>query len=579
MESAEKGHLRQRRDMGNSLDSKHRAPDHVWLRTRRELLTRLKSEVQRRLGPEPRDVRVYGVRYAKEFRKRWQISSKAELMAAIEGADLVYGGDFHALGQSQRTHLKILRVLSGERPVVLALECFGISAQKWLDAYLAGKIDLDELRQKARWGKTWGFPWENYRPLLELARRKGFRLLALNDLSSSSGASLVAREKTAAARIREAYFRHPGALIYVVFGDLHLAQSHLPARVREAMGRSRRLREVVVHLNSERIYFQLARKGLELTTDVVRLGLGHYCVLASPPWVQWQSYLMYLERTEDVDLGFGEEDADDDEEKDFDPTDQVATLARLVAADLGLKSGVDLRFDDFAIYSVDDSHVWQAFEQKLAREERGLARQLLASGRTFYLPSAGAGFLGQHTVNHAAALAGQYVHAKLCGMNRPIWRMPGDFTALIWVEAVSYFLSKLVNHKRQAETLADLRSQLAMANPSDQGREAMKLALDQSMSELIWLQQGRRRKLHFKPRRRSSYLEAARILGGMLGERLYLVYRSRRIDRRRIIKLLRCDVLSSGFQKEYEDLLRVVSGAIAKGRGTELKVKSRRERL
>jgi hypothetical protein len=565
--------------MGNSLDSKHRAPDHVWLRTRRELLSKLKSEVQRRIGPEPRDVRVYGVRYSKEFRRRWQISSKVELLAAIERADLVYGGDFHALGQSQRTHLKILRVISGDRPVVLALECFGISAQKWLDAYLAGSIGLDELQRKSRWGKTWGFPWENYRPLLELARRKGFRLLALNGSSPAASVSLAAREKVAAAKIRAAYLRHPGALIYVIFGDLHLAQTHLPARVRDTMGRSRRLKEVVVHLNSERIYFQLARKGLELTTDVVRLGAGQFCVLASPPWVQWQSYLMYLERTEDVDLAFGSEDDEEEDEKEFDPTDQVATLARLIAVDLGLKPGVDLRMDDFAIYSIDDTHVWQAFEQKLAREERGLARQLLSSGRTFYLPSAGAGFLGQHTVNHAAALAGQYVHTKLCGVARPLWRMPGDFTALIWVEAVSYFLSKLVNHKRQAETLTDLRSQLAMANPSDQGREAMKLALDQSMSELIVLQQGRRRKLHFKPRRRSSYLEAARILGGMLGERLYLVYRSRRIDRRRIMKLLRCDVLSSGFQEEYENILRVVSGAIAKDPGTELKVKSRRERL
>ena len=96
-------------------------PDARWIRARRDLLRQVKSEVMSRLGRAPADVQAAQLRYERELQKRWTISSKAELLAEIERSDIVYGGDFHALGQAQRTHLKILRSLSDDRPVILAL--------------------------------------------------------------------------------------------------------------------------------------------------------------------------------------------------------------------------------------------------------------------------------------------------------------------------------------------------------------------------------------------------------------------------------------------------------------------------
>lgn len=548
--------------------------DKEWIRARRELLNRVKSAVLSRIGGESEELRIYRERYEKELRRRWRRSTKNELLAQLERADIAYGGDFHAFGQAQRTHLKILRGLSGERPVVLGLECFDRRSQKWLDQYIKGEIrDLSRLRERVRWSENWGFAWESYAPLVDLARKRGFKLLALNsNLRGDLDGDLAERDRCAARLIRDCHLRQPGALIYVVFGDLHLASDHLPQAVRDELGLAMRPREVTIHLNSEKIYFQLARQGLELSVDVVRLSENHYCVMSSPPWLQWQSYLMFLEKTVDQDLH-------DDHGGSVDYTDQVSDLVRLVQSEIGLT----FKLDDLSVYSSEDGRSWQRLTRHLQGSDLRVARYLLASGRSFFLPRGGIGYLARPTVNDAASLAGQYIHARTSRRQRTLWNQPADFPALIWVEAVAFFVSKLVNHKRQSNTLTDLRAQLAFVGSRDQEREALRLALDQSMSELVFLQQGRRRPLRIRPRRKTSYLEAARVLGGMMGERLYLAYRSHKLKKADIARVLKLDVEDRAFRDAYRSLVRLVGhsgpGGGASSSGFFAGIKSKRERL
>ena len=533
---------------------------------RSQLLKQLRLEVARRLGPEPVDLKSYTKRYERELNQPFEISSKAELLSEIERADIVYGGDFHALGPAQRTHVKILRSLSDDRPIAVALECFAVGVQRWLDAYVNGTISIDELRKRTKWDRDWGFPWDNYRPIFELARRRRWKLLALSSVSrgqAKTKAQLTSREHDAANILKTYHLRNLGTLLYVIFGDLHLASGHLPQAVKKVTARYP-LSEVIVHLNSEKIYFDLASEGLELAVDVVRFGAKpQFCVLSSPPWVKWQSYLFFLDRTAELEI-------DDrlDDVGEFDPTDQVARLVQLAAFDLGL----ELKLDELAVYA-DDESIWRSAERLLNQRDRETARYLLANARSFYLPSGGVAYLSRPTVNHAASIAGEYLHAKVSKRARSLWRFPQDFKGLIWMEAVAYFISKLVNHKRQAETLGDLKSQLAMAGPQDQARETLRLAIDTSFSELIWIRQKRRRALRVRPRRKSSYVDAARILGGMMGERLYLAFRSRRLKREEIVAWLQVDASARGFGGRYDSIVARLSSI-----GDE-PVKPRKERL
>ncbi len=367
----------------------------------------------------------------------------------------------------------------------------------------------------------------------------------------------------AAKQIVKAWSSDPDALMYVIFGDLHLAPAHLPSAVKKELARngkfnsSFKVNETTVHLNSEHVYFELAKRDLELSTEVVKFSDEKFCVLSTPPWVKWQSYLLFLDRalTSKAETDSYETDPDEDD-ADFDPTDQVALLIRLASTDLGLQSDFKT-INDLAVYSEDDEMIWREVSQRTDRVHRKQAEELLQAGRAFFLPEGGVAYLPKPTINAAASLAGLYLHARYSKRKRPLWNFPGDIRAAIWTEAVSYFISKLINHSRRSETVSSLRSKMS---DQSQNVEALKLALDIRLSEILRLQ-GRRktRTLKTRPRQKSSYLEASRILGGMLGERLYLAYRSRKLKRELLLKWLRKNPASKAFAVFYDVIIREVA--------------------
>jgi len=571
--------------------------DREWLKARRALLKSVKEDVRHRLGNLPDELVYYETEAKKLARGRFRISSKSEVMAEVESADLVYGGDFHAHGPAQRTHFKILRHLAPERPVVLALECFDFRTQKFIDLFLAGRLDLEKLKKRVKWDKQWGFPFENYKSLIELARRRGWRIQALGlpaDLTAGAG-GLDRQDQMTAKLIKKTMINSPNALVYILIGELHL--THLPEKVRREFRSARKLREVAIHINTESVYFQLAAKGLEHSVDVIRYGgsnkksdkksdkkpavrekasqLTRFCVLSSPPWVPWQSYLLHLDKS--MELEWTDSGAT---EEDFDPTDHVKRMASWIASDIGFAMKPDA-LSDLAVYSASDAKLWRKIESTHEGHAREFARRLMVKGASFMLPSAGVGCLAQMTVNHAAHLASEYLQMKMSGRKRELWKFPKDFQAAILVEALSYFGSKQVNHKRQAETFSDLRTELQTIQPTDEGRDALRLALDQRMSELVYFHQGRKRKSLVKPTKSASYLEAALILGRMMGERLYVAYLARKISKREIVRLFKTDVLARDFSREYDEIVyrlaRVVGTEIAPG--GVLPSRTRRERI
>lgn len=538
-----------------------RVADPRWLGARRALLARYKRQAQALEGPEARSLKDYRERHARGLTGRWRASSKGELITALRSADVALGGDFHSLAQAQRAHLRVLRALPPEQRLTLALEAFSESAQAALDAFMRGALDADGLRKRSKWDREWGFPWEGYRALLELARARGWRALALSPKWGAARKSLRDRDAHAARAIVRGAASNPGSLTYVVFGELHLAPAHLPRAIESAARRVRgcKLRVVSVHLNSERIYFSLAASGLDAKVDVVRLSAAKYCLIATPPWVQWQAHWVHLHRSLDEGLGSSDDG--------YDYTDHVAELVRVAASDLGVGREIEGALGglaDVSVWSSEDAHVWRWLERRLPAQKRAEAAAMISEGRSFLLPREGAFYLARATLNHASELAGQYVHAKLSGRESPLWEMPAEFEAAVWRDAVGFFVSKLMNPQRRGETLADARSRLEALDPRDRGREALLLALDRRIAELVVAEEiggglaGNRRK-KFTPRLRSSWREAVRILGAMMGERLYAALRSRSISLEGVVELLRMKVDTPRFAQDvYPELVRLL---------------------
>jgi uncharacterized iron-regulated protein len=97
---------------------------------------------------------------------------------AAAKSDVVFFGEQHDDDETHRAELALLSAIGERRgKVVLSLEMFERDVQPLLDAYLAGRLSEADFRAQSR-------PWPNYeadyRPLVELARAKGWPVLAAN---------------------------------------------------------------------------------------------------------------------------------------------------------------------------------------------------------------------------------------------------------------------------------------------------------------------------------------------------------------------------------------------------------------
>lgn len=102
----------------------------------------------------------------------------AQMADAAAKADVVFFGEQHDDDETHRAELALLSAIGERRAkVILSLEMFERDVQPMLDAYLAGGMSEADFRALSR-------PWPNYesdyRPLVELAKAKGWPVIAAN---------------------------------------------------------------------------------------------------------------------------------------------------------------------------------------------------------------------------------------------------------------------------------------------------------------------------------------------------------------------------------------------------------------
>lgn len=508
------------------------------------------SQVRDRLGSEGSELKAYRKSYEKDLSRRWRVSTREELLSAIEKRRLILLADFHALQQSQRTHLRLLEALEarGAGPFVLAMECLPAKAQPAVNRFLDGKLSESDFLAAVRWGK-WGFPWEHYEPLFRWARRTKTPVLAVDHRRSS----LKERDRLGAKRIARALSELPDHRVIAVYGDLHLAAERLPAELDKLISE----RPLRVFQNSEAAAFRLLKKGLDHKVDVIRFDAATYSVQNVPPWVKWQNYLLWLDQHIDRELEAGEAP---------DMTDPVADLVRWIARELG----VEVNPGELTVYTANDPDLWARVRKSAGANERPWIEMMIEDERSFYLSAGGWGYLARPSVNHAAALAAQFMHDRLCGGAAVSFRFPRDFQRMIWIETVAFFGSKIVNPKRKSDTLSDIRTSLSSRKGDDRGREALRLALSQKMTEMM--DSSGRAGTEIRPRLKASWIAAAHLLGALMGERLYHGYRRRLISVTTIQSMLRKPVGHARFPLIYRELVEIIESLPAPFR-------SKREKL
>jgi uncharacterized iron-regulated protein len=405
------------------------------------------------------ELEAYYEEYRRELREFEVLSFPGEVQERMALCDVVYVGDFHTLLQSQKLAAKLLRMLSArtemkDRRLVFAMETFLSAHQAHLDRYLAGKLAIDGLLETVNYKRNWGFPSEGYVELLETCKEQGFEVMGINSNPRGSADKLAARDDHAARLIAGRLEAQPGCLIVVLIGDLHVATNHLPLKVLERMDqKGLQFRDLIVYTNSETLYWDLARMGLEYMVNVVKLDSRRFCIINSTPLAKYDSFLRFMEGT--VDDG-DEELMEEALPLGVDVQEQIREFARRMAAFLELPG---LRLPEVEVVTFDDP--FETVRELCARRdvpasEVGGITGALRARLPVFVGRFGI-LLHRYSLNDVADAAARLLLRTL-GWRQDFKGNANSFYGLVLSEALAYFASKVINPKRTCKRLEDLEA-------------------------------------------------------------------------------------------------------------------------
>lgn len=421
------------------------------------IVDELKQEIQRSVGKGTTESQVYLEDYNREFEGYQRLSNWGELIACVRKADIVYSGDYHTMAQAQRIALRLLgEIALAHREVTLAVEVVRIANQRELDLFMQGALSEEEFLEAIDYERTWGFPWEHYRALFEFARKHRMRVVGINSEPKKGRGALKRRDRAAAQVIAKEHLRKPGALIYVLDGDLHVAPTHLPLAVDKMLAQfDGHLKSVIVYQNNEQVYWQLAKMGIEQETDVVLISKDRFCVMSTPPIIKFQSYFNWIDSTREltspslrswrVDLA-GEEDL----------YSQVLRLVRMISGFLE----IDVEgLEDFTVYSPADLDFLDRLKEskRLTASEVETIAAHIRTNESYFIENGNMIYIANLSINHAAEEAAHFIHTLCAGPRRPNITQVEDFYCRVMREAIGFFGSKVVNHKRPCYGLNDFK--------------------------------------------------------------------------------------------------------------------------
>ncbi|MBI4236884.1 MAG: ChaN family lipoprotein [Deltaproteobacteria bacterium] len=507
------------------------SPREELLRLQQRLYRRNKAVIAQSVTVrEPGFVR-YERRYQRALATYQRVVSNETLLRAVRQADLLYVGDYHTCAQSQRSFLRLLKaVVSKGRPLVIGLELLHRRAQPWVERFLRQEVTEEQFVHRVGLRRRWVFDlWPHFRPLFEFARYHQVPVYGID--AAPDDADLHARDVATGAWVAEVCRRHPDAQVCVLIGDLHLAPEHLPAETLLALAaRGLSRRDLILCQNSEAIYWQLAREGREHLVQAVQISERCYCRMHTPPVVCQQSYLNWLEH-EEGEIDFA------DAKHQF--VELVQHLAKFVQVPLPAD------WEDVAVYTCGDLSFLQllADDPAFTRSQVAAIRRHVLRAESYVVPQRRIVYLANLSLNHAAEEAAHYLRF-LCAGREPARTAVDAFFANVLHEAIGFFGSKLINHRRKCWHVAEFRKLLRYF--ASQPQVPANRALEAHVATFIVVANAR---LARAPAQLASLIQGlspdlffavTHAIGYMLGDQMFYAVMSRRLGKQRLRDLL-CD--------------------------------------
>ena len=415
-------------------------------------------------------------KYLREFNDAFRtydsVLNAEQIQSALHSTDIVLIGDYHALPAAQRYAASLIeqRALAGDRPVVLGVETIFARDQHILDEWWRREIDETELRQRIRFDLDWGYDWTPFYELLVTARDHAEAVYGLDCMPREDLRKIGARDRHAAAKIAEIRQRHPNAVVFVLFGESHLAPGHLPNALRQQLPDAKVL---TVLQNIDALYWRAAGERAD-KVDAVRVNDEVVCVFNATPLEKYESYRLFLDQWSRCDNS-----------PDFAPTiyNLIDSLARFLEINryspyngTQPKFLVDMLPEVYAGSS--DAMLLRLVSRKsIADQERESMLVSIEKRGSAYLPQVNAFFIREFQMIHAAEDATRFLHQACQGLPQ---RLNGhaeegavngncrnvtpidDFYARLVEHAVAYFGSRVLHPARPAP-IAENFAQLSRA--------------------------------------------------------------------------------------------------------------------
>ena len=254
--------------------------------------------LRREIGAiDPLSRRKYIQEFTQAFQTYERAISRDSLLRFCAEADTLLVSDFHALDACQFFLCELLEELSAiqPRPLVLLLEAVFTRDQHIVDEWQREEISDDELRQRLHFETEWGYEWEPFLHTLKLARGLSIPIFGADCAPRGSIRRIAQRDGHAADTIARVRRVHANALVIVMFGESHLAPTHLPRELRRLL-LNERVRTVLQNVDA--LYFRAAGE-LSERVAAVQVDGDTAAVFNVTPVEKWHSYRLCIARWRD----------------------------------------------------------------------------------------------------------------------------------------------------------------------------------------------------------------------------------------------------------------------------------------
>src|SRR3954468_5464760 len=393
-------------------------------------------------------------KYLRDFSEAFQTYRRvlpyAELESQLNRADVILVGDYHALPASQRFTAELLRRLAATgRTIVLGVEAIVARDQRILDEWQRGEIDTHELCSRIRFETDWGYAWQPFRELLETARAIGAPIFGLDCTPRQDMRSIRARDQHAAAKIAGLRDAYPDAQLVVLFGESHLAPTHLPMLVRDLRPDDEML---TVLQNVDTLYWLSAGEPDDLV-EAVEVRDDVVCVFSATPLEKYEHYRLCIERWKQTRAGT----------LDLAPSfyNLIGTLFRFLNVNLYDSGGRFLVDELPEVWSVTNE---EQLERLLARRistRSAEARRIVEKQGSWFVSERNVIIAREFRMPYAAEQAARFVH-HACRAGSPKYRSPEDaFYGHVLQSALAFLGSKILCPSRKLYDEAQVHAQYA----------------------------------------------------------------------------------------------------------------------